>query len=72
MGAHQLLLGKFIEGIGQALGNAPTVDEQQRAVVAANELQQPRIKGRPAAAGTAGQQGRWMLRSARSILRRGL
>src|SRR5205814_2276090 len=39
-----LLLGvEFIEAVGEALGEAPGVDEDQRAAVGPNEVEQQRV-----------------------------
>ena len=45
--AHQRLAGELVQRAGQPLGQPPAVDEDQRRPVRADELEQPRVDGRP-------------------------
>ena len=47
MRAHQRLAGQLVERAGQPLGEPPAVDEEQRRLVRANQLEQPRVNRRP-------------------------
>ena len=43
MRSHQRLAGQLVERRGQAFGEPPAVDEEQRRAVRANQLEQPRV-----------------------------
>ena len=47
MGADQLLAGQLVEALGQPLREPPAVGEDDRAAMAADELEDARVDGRP-------------------------
>ena len=47
VGPHQVLPGQLVETLGEAFRKPPAVDEDERAPVASDELQDPRVDGRP-------------------------
>ena len=47
VGPHQVLAGQLVEALGQALGQAAAVDEDERAAVGPDELEDPGVDRRP-------------------------
>ncbi len=47
VGPDQLLAGELVEPLGEPLGEAPAVDEHDRAAVRPDQLQDPRVDRRP-------------------------
>ena len=47
VGADQLLAGQLVEPLGEPLGEPPAVGEDDRAAVAADQLEDPRVDRRP-------------------------
>ncbi len=47
VGTHELLPGELVEALGQTLAEAPAVREHDRALVAADQLEDPRVDRRP-------------------------
>ena len=47
VGPDQLLPGQLVEALGQPLREAPAVDEHERAAVGPDQLEDPRMDGRP-------------------------
>ena len=47
VGAHEVLPGELVEALGEPLGEAPAVDEDEGAAVRPDELQDPRVDRRP-------------------------
>ena len=47
MGAHQRFAGKFVDGAGNALGQAAAVDENQRGAMGADLFEQLGMNGAP-------------------------
>ena len=47
MRPHERFAGQLVERAGQPLRQAPAVDEDQRRAMGANQLEQPRVDGRP-------------------------
>ena len=47
VGADELLAGQLVEALGEALGEPPAVAEDDRAAVAPDELEDPRVDRRP-------------------------
>src|SRR5262249_1805625 len=45
--AHERLAREIVERAGEPLGEAPAVDEDERRPVCLNQLEQPRMNGRP-------------------------
>jgi hypothetical protein len=64
--AHEFLAGQLVQPLGEALGQAPAVGEDDRAVMAADELEDPWVDRRP----DARPEVRACRRTAGSILRR--
>ena len=64
MRADQHLAGELVQRRRQPLGDAPAVDEDQRRVVRAHQLEQPRMDRRP----DRRARGRWRRRPARDLL----
>ena len=58
MGADELLAGQLVEPLGKALGQAPAVGEHDRAVVAADQLEDRRVDRRPDARPEVAPRGR--------------
>ncbi len=47
VGAHELLAGELVESLREALAQPPAVREDDRALVAPDQLEDPRVDGRP-------------------------
>ena len=47
MRSHERFAGQLVERAGEALGQPAAVDEDQRRAMRANQLEQPRVNGRP-------------------------
>ena len=67
MGPDQLLAGQLVEPLGQPLRQPPAVGEDDRAAVAADQLEDPRVDRRPDARPHVAAPGR---RTARLLLER--
>ena len=58
VGPDQLLAGQLVEALGEALAESTAVGEDDRAGVAADQLQDPRVDGRPDAGPQVRADGR--------------